>query len=136
MGGEDLIPVNPSIMSVTRSSRKGDAVRLPSIQPADKQMFTSDVLSVKSRLSKVSRMSEMLSHRSRSIANQDILSHRTKEPDAIFTPRQNDILSHRSRILDPKDIIDQDRKDKLAIQEDYLQKMIQNRRNQEKQKKE
>jgi hypothetical protein len=31
MGGEDLISVNPSIMSVTRSSRKGEAVRLPSI---------------------------------------------------------------------------------------------------------
>lgn len=59
----DIVTINPSVQSVKQSTR--GAVRLPSIQPADKHMFTSDVLSIKSRLSKVSRMSEMLSHRSR-----------------------------------------------------------------------
>lgn len=76
--GEDLVPVNPSVLSVARSSRKSEAVRFPSIQPADRHMFTSDVLSVTSRLSKVSRMSEMLSHRSRTIMQPDILSQRSK----------------------------------------------------------
>lgn len=115
IGGEDLVPANPSIMSVKHSARKSEAVRFPSIQPADKQMFTSDVLSVTSRLSKVSRMSEMLSHRSRTIMQPDVLSHRSKNADHAFSPRQSDILSQRSKILDPQSFMDQTKKDQKSI---------------------